>query len=274
MRQLFNFCLAIGAALSTTMAFGDVPECIKGMYVEIRGNASEYAYAARVDSSSSQTDDCAVLAWKVTKGSFDGVSLDGLAVVAVLQPNAQTGPGTPLTRTRLLVDSCAQTDQRESLVALAKRLAGDVLGDVASLDTEEIDLRIGDGCAHGYAWLDSTSVRARTRPMDKHDWTQVPEARRQQTPLAESYYAYRAATVNCTCAERNAEWPLLSMTQDVSFSALVGGFWIDHPASVLGPPGVDLAMSRRTCPPGVWVGESAVAWIVWCAAVNVELARQ
>ena len=68
----------------------------------------------------------ALLAWKVDRGSFDGVSLNGLAVVAAVAGDTnlgirEIGGGTAQTRTALFVDERATPAQRTALVAMAKQ---------------------------------------------------------------------------------------------------------------------------------------------------------
>src|SRR5438045_1435647 len=63
----------------------------------------------------------AVMGWKIDKGTYDDVQLDGLGVVAVVAASdtlgvAQTGPAKAV----LLVDKKATSAQRDALVKFAK----------------------------------------------------------------------------------------------------------------------------------------------------------
>ena len=69
-----------------------------------------------------------IMAWKVEKGEFNKVSLDGLGVVAVVAASdtlgtRQTAPGKAL----LIVDERASRVQEDALIALAKQQGGELL---------------------------------------------------------------------------------------------------------------------------------------------------
>src|SRR5436309_14896849 len=67
----------------------------------------------------------AVLGWKVDKGAFDGVNLDGLGVVAVVAASDTLGlVQTGSAKAVLIVDRRADGKQREALVAFAKKQGG------------------------------------------------------------------------------------------------------------------------------------------------------
>ena len=93
---------------------------IRGDYIEARtadvftgpcfSNAEVFIYGSQ-----------AVMAWKVTEGSFDGVDLSGLGVAAAVQGTttfSQDEPGQ--ARAILIVDEKADSRQREALVAMAR----------------------------------------------------------------------------------------------------------------------------------------------------------
>src|SRR5207237_5330372 len=62
----------------------------------------------------------AVLGWQVEKGDFNGVSLNGLGVVAVVAASDTLGlQQTGTSKAVLIVDSRANAAQREALVKLA-----------------------------------------------------------------------------------------------------------------------------------------------------------
>jgi hypothetical protein len=113
----------------------------------------------------------AVLAWQVTKGSFDNVSLDGLGVVAVIETSdtlglQQTGPA----RAVLIVDSKATEAQRAALVRLAQKQAGKLLQNVIAVHKADVSLTLcnckGETCAE----LTAGKARVKTRCLDAdHD---------------------------------------------------------------------------------------------------------
>jgi hypothetical protein len=113
----------------------------------------------------------AVIGWKIDKGNFDKVKLDGLGVVAVI-----TAPDTlathPLARSRavLIVDSRASAAQKDALVKLAKKQGGDLVGTVVAVKSATVDLDICECKEGGCATLRAGKARIETRCLDhKHD---------------------------------------------------------------------------------------------------------
>ncbi|GAC1474609.1 MAG: hypothetical protein NVSMB9_25300 [Isosphaeraceae bacterium] len=115
---------------------------VRGDYVEARtadvftgpcfSNAEVFIYGNQ-----------AVLAWKVTEGSFDGVDLSGLCVAAAIRGTTTFSQDKPeLARAVLIVDEKADSRQREALVAMAKSLGGDRLANVVDVKTSRIRLKI------------------------------------------------------------------------------------------------------------------------------------
>ncbi len=85
----------------------------------------------------------AVMAWKVEKGSFDQVQLDGLGVVSVIAANytlglEQTGPAKAL----LIVDVLAAAAPRQALFSLAKKQGGQFTRHVVAVETAPIVLTL------------------------------------------------------------------------------------------------------------------------------------
>lgn len=115
---------------------------IRGDYVEARtadvftgpcfSNAEVFIYG-----------DQAVMAWKVTEGSFDGVDLAGLSVAAAVRGTTTFSEDAPeLARAVLIVDEKADSRQSRALVAMAKALGGKRLGNVVSVKTSAIRLKV------------------------------------------------------------------------------------------------------------------------------------
>jgi hypothetical protein len=143
---------------------------ITGQYLEAR-TADVYTGPCFANSDMNLAGKHAVMAWKVDKGTLDDVCLDGLGVVAVVAASDTLGlKQTGAARSVLIVDERATEAQRAALIRLAKRQAGDLVGDVRGVETAAIELNLGDckdgGCAHLYAG----SARIETRCIDpKHD---------------------------------------------------------------------------------------------------------
>ena len=87
--------------------------------------------------------DYAVIAWKVTDGSFNGVDLAGLSVAAAVKGSTTFSEDRPeLARAFLIVDEKASPVQRDALIAMAKALGGKRLDRVVDIRSSRISLKI------------------------------------------------------------------------------------------------------------------------------------
>src|SRR6476659_4611240 len=128
--------IALSVALSslTLVSLSARPASITGTYVEAR-TAEVFAGACVMNGEAATTGREALLAWKIDRGEVNGVSLDGLAVVAALASDTNLGiheiggESTP-ARAAIYVDSRANAAQRKALVAMVKSLSGNVIGSV------------------------------------------------------------------------------------------------------------------------------------------------
>lgn len=128
---------------------------IKGDYLEVR-SADVYTGPCFANSEVGLVGDQAILAWKIKEGRWKGVSLEGLAVVAVVKASATLGDPyhSPYpARAVLIVDERATAPQRKALAEFARSTAGRLLEDVVRMDTAAISLEIGQGENHGRAKL-------------------------------------------------------------------------------------------------------------------------
>ena len=110
---------------------------LKGTYVEAR-TAEVFAGGCIMNGEAGTTGREAILAWKVDRGRFDGVALDGFAVVAAVAADVnlgvrEIGGETARTRTAVFVDERATPAQRKALVAMAKRLSNGVIDAVVEV---------------------------------------------------------------------------------------------------------------------------------------------
>jgi hypothetical protein len=113
----------------------------------------------------------AIMAWKIDKGQWDKVSLDGLGVVAVLAASdtlgtQQTGDGKAV----LIVDKRANREQKDALVAFAKKQGGDLLRNIVAVRSACVELSVCDCDGGGCGTLQAGDARIQTRCLDhKHD---------------------------------------------------------------------------------------------------------
>src|SRR5437870_408963 len=120
--------LAFLAVLAPVQAAG-----ITGQYVEAR-TCDVWTGPCFANADFNLSGKNAVMAWRIDKGSFDNVSLDGLGVVAVISASDtlgldQTGPASAV----LIVDQKASPAQRQALIRLAQRQAGKLLQNVIAV---------------------------------------------------------------------------------------------------------------------------------------------
>jgi len=120
---------------------------IKGDYVEAR-TADVYTGPCFSNAEIFITGHQAVMAWKVTEGSWRGVKLDGLSVAAaVIGSTTFSEDDAKAARSVLIVDKKATPDQRDALVAMARELAGDRLKNVVAVRTSTLSILVEDHSA-------------------------------------------------------------------------------------------------------------------------------
>lgn len=115
---------------------------VSGDYIEAR-TADVYTGPCFSNSEIFITGNQAVLAWKVNQGSWKGVKLDGLSVAAaVLGSSTFSQDDAKAAKSVLIVDEAAAPAQREALIAMAKALAGDRLGNVVGVRTSSLAITV------------------------------------------------------------------------------------------------------------------------------------
>src|SRR6188768_2543835 len=131
MKKLALSALFLASAMATISAR---PATLEGTYVEAR-TSEIFAGACVINGEAATTGREALLAWKVDRGQVNGVTLDGLAVVAALASDTNLGiheiggESTP-ARAAIYVDSRANAAQRKALVAMVRSLSGNLIGSV------------------------------------------------------------------------------------------------------------------------------------------------
>jgi hypothetical protein len=181
---MLRFMAALFGALAMVGSGAAGAAGIRGDYVEARtadvftgpcfSNAEVFIYGNQ-----------AVMAWKVTEGSFDGVDLSGLSVAAAVRGTTTFSVDKPEgARAVLIVDEKADSRQRDALVAMARSLAGSRLGNVAEVRTARISLKVeahsmadmtvpaaGHGMPHAprASFWAAGLAKIVTRPLDDND---------------------------------------------------------------------------------------------------------
>ncbi len=139
---LAAFLLAAGAGLRASGP--SAATSVAGDYVEAR-TQEVFAGGCVLGSEGEPSGREAILAWRVGQGQVNGVSLDGLAVVAVVAADTslgmhEIGGAAPrIIKAALRVDGRATPAQRDALVALARTLAPSVVRDVVDVKAVPIE---------------------------------------------------------------------------------------------------------------------------------------
>ena len=160
---IISICLLAGL-LSPALA------SISGDYVEVR-TADVWTGPCFANGEVNLTGKEAILGWKIRQGSWEGISLDGLKVVAVVRANGTLGdpysdqlPASSV----ILVDESADPRQQEGLVRFARKMAEGLLDDVVWVKAVPIEMETSQN--RGFAAMTAGDfARLETRALSHHD---------------------------------------------------------------------------------------------------------
>ena len=115
---------------------------VSGAYVEAR-TAEVFTGACIMNSEAETVGKQAVLAWKVDRGTFNGIAIDGLSVVAALSGDknlgmTEMGGEKPAVRSAVFVDARANPAQQLALVAMASELSHGLVGTIVQVSAAPI----------------------------------------------------------------------------------------------------------------------------------------
>lgn len=116
---------------------------VTGDYVEAR-TAEVFAGGCIMNSEAETLGRQAIMAWRITSGSFNGVPLDGLTVAAAVAGDRnlgmrELGGEEPTTvKAIIMVDPRASATQREALVQLVRELSGGLITHVVRVDVAPV----------------------------------------------------------------------------------------------------------------------------------------
>lgn len=143
---LLSLCLA-----GVSAAAASLPKtALQGDYVEAR-TADVYTGPCFANSEAGFLGDLAVFGWRINQGSYEGVDLNGLAVMGVVKASATLGDvmGEPYpVKSVLIVDERATVEQRLALKSFAQKMAGDLLSDIVRIEYQPIRMTIDGGSVH------------------------------------------------------------------------------------------------------------------------------
>jgi len=116
---------------------------ITGEYVEAR-TAEVFAGGCIMNSEAETMGRQAIMAWKITSGSFEGVPLDGLTVAAAVAGDRNLGmremggEEPTIVKAIITVDPRATRAQRDALVRFVRAMSRGLITEVVRVDTAPI----------------------------------------------------------------------------------------------------------------------------------------
>jgi hypothetical protein len=125
------------------------PSKLSGDYVEVR-SCDVYTGPCFANAEMYLGGREAIMAWSIRSGALDGVKLDGLKVVAVVEADDTLGDVHKFPQAAhsvLIVDQSADAAQRDALVRFAKSKAADVLGETVNVQVAPMSVEFPDECS-------------------------------------------------------------------------------------------------------------------------------
>ena len=117
---------------------------IHGDYLESR-NADVYTGHCYAMSELNLAGDQAIMAWRVSRGEWEGVPHDGLSVVGVTRATGTMGSPcveAPAAKSVLILDAKASPLQRQALASFARAMGGQVLQEIVRTEIAPISLEL------------------------------------------------------------------------------------------------------------------------------------
>jgi hypothetical protein len=145
MKRFMLSAALVALAAAPLLAGG---RAISGSYVEAR-TAEVFTGGCIMGSEAETMGKEAVLAWKVDRGAFNGISLDGLSVVVAVAGDKnlgiqEIGGEKAVSRSTVFVDQRANAAQRLALVAMASELANGTMGTIVNVAPAPIQFAEGN----------------------------------------------------------------------------------------------------------------------------------
>src|SRR6266568_3657408 len=135
MKRAISLLAVFGLATTVSMSAGGTT--VSGQYVEAR-TAEIFTGGCIMNSEAETMGKQAVLAWKVDRGTFNGIALDGLSVVAAIAGDRnlgmqEIGGEKPTVKSAMYVDARANGAQQIALVAMANALSNGLVGTIVQV---------------------------------------------------------------------------------------------------------------------------------------------
>jgi len=148
--MMTRFLTCLLATASLTLAANHPTTELRGSYVEAR-TADVYTGPCFANSEVELVGNLAVFGWRIDQGQWQGVRLDGLSVVAAVRATSTLGDqfhSAYPVKSFLILDQKASIEQRAALQSFAKRMAGDLLQDIAGITALPIEFTVQGHSIH------------------------------------------------------------------------------------------------------------------------------
>jgi hypothetical protein len=150
--KIIRFLSLLAFTAASSFAATPIPS-VKGDYLEVR-SCDVYTGYCFANSEMNLAGKEGMMLWNIREGSWNGVKLDGLSVIAVVRTDATLGDlrNEPRSGTAvIIVDGKGNGKQKEALQDLARTMAGKLISKVAKVETAPIEAKLATcnklGCA-------------------------------------------------------------------------------------------------------------------------------
>src|SRR6266704_5987536 len=165
-RMKFLVSLALAGLFVTSVAQAQV----RGTYIETR-TADVYTGQCFANGEVNLTGNEAIMAWRIDRGSWSGVSLDGLSAAAVVRAKATLGDpyADPYpAKSVIVVDDRATAAQQAALVAFIQHQGPQLFANIARVERQPVILEVTN--PQGRASMQAGTVAAiETRGVSSRD---------------------------------------------------------------------------------------------------------
>jgi hypothetical protein len=150
MKTKFVLSAILAAAALSVCAAKKAAPAISGDYLEVR-SCDVYTGACFANAEMGLAGREGMMVWRIQQGNWQGTSLDGLSVIAVVRTDASMGDLRYQPRQGkavLIVDQKANVRQKEALASFARKMSGQLTAEVIETKTAPISVNVG-GCSAG-----------------------------------------------------------------------------------------------------------------------------
>src|SRR4051812_6073458 len=141
-----KYSVLLSLAFAAASAFAELPASnISGSYLEVR-SCDVYTGPCFANAEMGLAGKEGMLFWNVREGSWNGVKLDGLSVMAVVKADGTLGDLKYNPRSGdaiLIVDQNANSAQRTALADFAKNMSGKLISRVVDVKSVPIESSLG-----------------------------------------------------------------------------------------------------------------------------------